>query len=177
MTLTIGPHERGLVRVFSVSLSEAEANALSKDLPELASYLGVEQFNPDYVELFPLRDLDSLGLAGYLEQGNGIDAEALDADRRKLAALEGWVLIVYSAAFGGQPVTLAPHSALTLIGTYAEPGTDWTATETLTSDAAKGAAAPAKPKKPSDAAMSGRIASLALLVLFLLTALMIWVAG
>ena len=32
MTLTIGPHERGLVRVFSVSLSEAEANALSVQL-------------------------------------------------------------------------------------------------------------------------------------------------
>ena len=50
------------------------------------------------------------------------------------------------------------------------------APRSITTDSAKGTLPPAR-KKPSDAAMSGRIATLALLVLFALVGVMIWIAS
>lgn len=174
--------ERGLVRVFALSMSQDEAQALRDNTPEdgapapQAAALGLDTINADYIEVFPVSDLSEIGLTGYLVEGNGIDPDSLRGDRAKLDALDGWVMCVYSAAFGGRAVTLRPAPELTLIGTYAEPGVDWSDQQKLQSDAARGTTAAPK-KAPSDAAMSGRIAMGALLVLVLLTALMIWVAA
>jgi hypothetical protein len=176
MTLTVAPNERGLVRVFALSMDEAEARALSNDATAQAKALGQSDLNIAFVEVFALSDLDELGLAGYLIEGNGIDPASLEADRAKLKALSGWVLIAYSSAFPDAGTKLTPSAELTHIGTYAEPGVDWSATEKLVSKAATGTTAPAR-KKPSDAAMSGRVATLVLLVLFALVAVMVWVAS
>ncbi len=173
--ITIPAHEHGIVRVFALSMSEDEAKALRSDNGAQKAMLGASSLNSDFVEVFPMSDIAEIGLSQYLEQGNGIDPAQLAPDRAKLAALDGWVMIIYSNAFGGSAQTLAPHNTLTLIGTYAEPGVDWSPKQTLLSEAATTPASPKK--KPSDAAMSGRIATLALLVLFALTALMVWVGG
>ena len=183
MTLVVKANERGMVRVFALSMTDAEAQILKANgedgddnpTPQERA-LGAAALDAGYVEVFPIKDLADLGLAGYLETGNGIDPAQFAPDRQKLEALDGWVLCVYSAAFGGQAQTLNPAKALTLIGTYSEPGVDWTDTQTLTSDAAMGETTPVK-KRPSDAAMSGRIAMAALLVIFALTGLMVWIAG
>ncbi|MFK7878097.1 MAG: hypothetical protein AB8B71_20395 [Paracoccaceae bacterium] len=174
MSLTVNAHERGLVRVFALSMTNAQAKALkaSKD----SKVLGLSAWDTKYVEVFPLSDLEDLGLIGYLETGCGVDPADLKPDRQKLMHLTGWVLLVYSAAFSGQAVKLAPNSGLALIGTYGEPEADWADAQVLSSEAAQISTAPVR-KKPSDAAMSGRIATMALLVLFALTALMVWVAS
>ncbi len=183
MSLTVSKHERGIVRVFALSMTDAEAKALrdnaatSEDAPlPQAEALGIAQVDSTFTEVFPVADISEIGLTGYLEQGNGIDGTQLAPDRAKLDALEGWVFLVYSSAFGGADCTLSPSRALTLIGSYSEPGVDWSSTQTLTSESATGSAAPAR-KTPSDAAMSGRIATLVLLFLFALVGVMIWVAG
>ncbi|THH34393.1 hypothetical protein E4Z66_18310 [Aliishimia ponticola] len=181
MSLDVKQNEFGVIRVFALSLPAAEAKTLRDDGPEpdtaaerRAQLLGVRDLNPAYVEVFPVSDLEELGLAGYLVEGNGVDPEELAPHRARLAALDGWVMIVYSQAFGDQAVTLRPAPEATLIATLHQPGTDWRNSQPLESRAAT-TLAPGKPA-PSDAAMSGRIAMAALLVIFLLTALMIWVA-
>ncbi len=134
MSLTIAPNERGVVRVFALSMGDAEATALRNNAPagedtasaqEIA--LGTRHLDSDFVEVFPLTDLEGLGLSGYLETGNGIDPAVLAPDKAKLNALGGWVLIAYSAAFGGFAQVLSPIPALKLIGTYGEPLPNWRA--------------------------------------------------
>jgi len=176
--ISVPAHETGVIRVFSLSMTDAEAKALRDDPDAKNAVLGCN-VNKDFVEIFPIADLDDIGLLGYLTLGNGVPAQELVPDRSKLEKLSGWVLIVFSQAFGGQPATLAPQPALTLIGTYGEARTDWRATQTVTAEAAKPFTAPPETvkKKPSDAAMSGRIATLALIVMFALTGLVIWIAG
>ncbi len=183
-SIVIPQGERGVVRVFALSLDADAAKALRENMPPedderptpIEAALGATGINPDFVEVFPLADVAEIGLVGYLAEGNGIDPQQLEPDRRKLAGLEGWVLLVYSAAFAGRGATLKPAPELSLVGTYSEPGVDWTDRIDLKSDSAKRSAAPTR-KPASDAAMSGRVAMIALLVMFLLTAVVIWIAA
>ncbi len=111
--------ERGVVRVFSLSMSADEADRL--DTPEtLAKVLGAGPVDPARAEVFPVSNLDGLGLSGYLFEGGGIPETRIAPDRARLDALEGHVLLLYSRAFGDQSVTLDPAPELTLIGAYAE---------------------------------------------------------
>lgn len=191
-TLSVSPNERGLIRLFALSMSDEDAKLLRDGPPfdpddiigdvvpeesalfQQRKLLGAAKLDEDFTEVFKVADLDELGLAGYMIEGNGVLREQIEPDRTKLAALDGWVMVVYSAAFEGQAMTLDPAPELTLIATYEEPGVDWTSDVALT---AKSASKPAVKQKPSDAAMMGRVATIALLVMFALTGLVIWIAG
>ena len=123
--------------------------------------------------MIKIGDLADLGLIGYLQEGPGLTPDSLAQHKPRLDALSGYVLILYPGAFGTR-TTAELGPSLTLIATLDAPHTDWSDATTLTSDAAT---EPAPPKvRPSDAAMSGRIAMGALIVLALLTALLIWIA-
>ncbi len=187
MKLDIPANESGVVRVFSLSMSEEQAQALKANsdgnggssLQELA--LGAASLNPAHVEVFPLSDLGDMALADYLLQGPGVQPAMVEPDRFKLSALEGWVLVVYSSAFKGFAQSLNPSAQLTLVGTYAQEGVDLSAPLDLSTPSALPKEvepdAPAPKKRPSDAAMSGRIAMIALLVAFFVVALMFWVGS
>ncbi|WP_299141900.1 hypothetical protein [uncultured Tateyamaria sp.] len=176
--IDIPAHEHGAIRVFSLSMSDDAARAFKDDAAQLVEMLGVP-VDADHIEVFALSDLEGVGLAGYLADGHAVPDAELAPDRIKLDKLGGWVMIVYSRAFSGAATTLTPAPALTLIGTYGTAGTNWQATETITSEAAKPYSAPAETvkKRPSDAAMSGRIAMIVLIGLALFTWLFIWIAG
>lgn len=177
-TIDIPPNERGAIRVFALSLTDTEAKALKSDPAAVNAALGAE-IDTEQVEIFPISDLEGIGLAGYLTEGNAVPPAQLVPDRAKIDKLSGWVLIVFSRAFGDAAMTLTPAPALTLIGTYGETPIDYRATETVTSEAAKPFTAPPETvkKRPSDAAMSGRVATVALIVMFALTGIVIWIAG
>lgn len=161
--------ERGLVRLFAVDVPPAELDAF-----DAASALGVEMLDPEQVEVFALADLKGVGLSGYMREGLGIAADEIDAAR--LDAFEGVVMVLRSAALGGTEVTLTPQATLRWIGTYREETAPVTF-EPLPGASARGAATTEAPaKRPSDAAMSGRVASIALLVIFALTAIVVWIA-
>ena len=176
--ITIPAHEVGVIRVFALSMTDDEARALKDDPDAINTALGAD-VDAEQVEIFPISDLEGVGLAGYLIEGNAVPSEQIAPDRAKIDRLGGWVLIVFSRAFGGSAITLTPDPALTLIGTYGEVPTDWSATETVTSEAAKPYSAPQDTikKKLSDAAMSGRVATVVLILLGLFTWAMIWIAG
>jgi hypothetical protein len=181
MSLTVAPNERGVVRVFALSMTDGEAKTLRKNTPYNQSgmtpqqaALGASFLDPDFVEVFPVKDLADLGLVGYLETGNEIDPDQLAPDKPKLNALEGWVLIAYSAAFGGVAQPLAPGIALKLIGTYSEPLTDWSARPVEAVESAKPFSGAAQLRPTPDAtARSFRLGRIVVGVLVLLVAI-IW---
>lgn len=112
--------ELGTTRVFSLSMSAAEAQQLRDDGEVQTARLGGAPQNPQGIEVFALSDLGEMGLAGFLRDGVDARAEDIERDRIKLAALEGWVLLVHSIAYAQKGAELTPDPALTLIGTYAQ---------------------------------------------------------
>lgn len=117
-TLTIPAHDRNGVRVFAARLTPED---LKRDKARLVGeLLGDPDLDPAFVELFDLADLSGLGLPGYLAEGLGVPETALAADRARLEAVTGPVLILLSKALHGRAVTLTPDPRLTLVGTYAE---------------------------------------------------------
>ena len=117
-TLSIPAHDRNGVRVFAARLTPED---LTRDKARLVvELLGDPDLDPAFVELFDLADLSGLGLAGYLAEGLGVPESALAADRARLEAVTGPVLILLSRALHGRAGTLTLDPRLTLIGTYAE---------------------------------------------------------
>jgi hypothetical protein len=188
-TLTIAADEHRTARLFAVNLPEAQVAAMLRDtpqpatltgeLPEIpaaATLLGWPDLDTRHAELFAIRDLTGFGLMGYLTEGLGLDEAQIAPDRARLAALEGYVLILMSRAFSGQTVTLDVPPTLTLIGTYRETSAP-VVFEPLPTGGAQEAPSGKTRKPVSDAAMSGRVATAALVVMFALTALVVWMAG
>jgi len=175
-TLNVPANEHGVVRVFSLSMSAEEARNLKQDAEMQRAVLGVELLNERGVEVFQIADLGDVGLMGYLREGVDAVEDDLKRDRARLGALEGWVMIVYSSAFDGQEVILAPAPELTLIGRYGQTQIDTTPIE-LTAESAQpytGAptATPPQPAKGgagSTLVVAGIIVLLGLAVWWLLT--------
>ena len=118
--LVLPEGERHVLRVFTLNLPAAEVAQLPDKADLLAALLGVEVLDAAGVEVFDLADLAGLGLAAYLVEGNGAAEAQIAADRDRLDALTGAVLILHSAAFEGRATRLHPDPRLRLIGTYSE---------------------------------------------------------
>ncbi|MFK7746449.1 MAG: hypothetical protein AB8B47_15450 [Roseobacter sp.] len=180
-TIEISTNEQGVIRVFAVNRAVADMADALKTRPkaDLArDLLNAPHLDTTTVEVFPTSDLAGVGLAGYLTEGQGVPSEQTEPDKPKLDALDGYVLLLFSKSFNGQDMTLSTGPEVTLIGTYTQDSTDWSAPVDLSTPSAQpySGAAPQK-KRPSDAAMSGRIAMLALLVAFFVVGLMVWVGS
>mgnify|MGYP001803584583 CR=1 FL=1 len=173
MPLDIPKHELGVTRVFALSMTSQEASHLRDDVVTQAKALGAAPVNTNGIEVFPLSDLGDMGLAGYLREGVDANPDDLARDKAKLAALDGWVMLVHSTAYAPQGATLAPISALTLIGTYAQTAAEQP-TVALEAEAAKpftGAAPKALPERAQMRA-SGSWVVIALILLTI--ALVLW---
>lgn len=177
-TIQIPAEEHGVIRLFRVQLPPeeiAEFAGLAGEGPALAAALGVDRLDPEYVEVFPVSDLTGLGLVGYLTEGLGVAPEDLAQDRAMIDAVDGHVLVLSSGAFEGRAETLRPRAPLRWVGIWREAGQAVEFTP-LPAGGAQGAVHTAPVKTPSNNAILGRVAMMALLVLFALTALMIWIA-
>ncbi|MGB0497156.1 MAG: hypothetical protein ACPGID_02360 [Rubricella sp.] len=147
--------------VFSIDLSDADLPAFGKADYEmggqlvswpLAEALGLETLEPRHADLLA-SDAYSDGLPAYLWAEHGFDRDASE-HAEELADITGPVLLLYSDALPGGIEAPAPRPPLSLVATLDAPL-----------------------KRSSDAAMSGRFAMLALVVLFAVAALMFWVAA
>jgi hypothetical protein len=116
-------NETGVIRVFAISRPMATMARRLKQQPKLAlaSELLGHDVAPDDFELFAVSDLTGVGLPGYLSDGYDVDKAAVRADRQRLDALDGYVLLLFSRVSNEGDVTLRPDRDLTLIGSYAEP--------------------------------------------------------
>lgn len=174
----IKAHEHGVVRLFAVDLPAAEVDGFATpgaDGWPLRDALGADTLDPDEIEVFPVSDLTGLGLPGYMIEGLGIAEADVAEDRARLDALKGHVAVVRSRAFGGVAQEITPRAPLRWIGTYVEERAP-VQFSPLPDEAARGAAPAPERRAPSQAAMSGRVAMLALLVIFALVAVMVWIA-
>lgn len=122
--LQVRPNETGVIRLFTMNMPAQQARF--QNHPEaMQQMLGIADIDLNHVEIFPVSDLDQLGLAGYFVEGCGVPASSVAPLRDQLSAVTGYVMVVYSRAFSGRAVTLKPAPTLTLIATFNEPATDW----------------------------------------------------
>ncbi|MFN4160183.1 MAG: hypothetical protein ACK4GO_17580 [Gemmobacter sp.] len=178
--IDIPAHEAPTLRLFTLALPREDIRRMAAHHDRagwLASMLGVPTLDPAQVETFDLADLGALGIAGYLAEAHGIPEALLAPDLARLGALTGPVLILRSAAFGGRAARLDPRAVLSLVATYPEDAPPLARFDALPSEGAKGTVtAPDRPPR-SAAATGGMVATIALLVMFALTALVIWIGG
>lgn len=169
--LHVAAGERGLLRVFALTLTEAEAQAL--DAPgALQRLIGAETFDADQADLFQVADLAGMSLSDYLAEAHDVPADELAPLRARLDALEEHVLIVRSQAFGGKAMTLLPSRELRLVAVLGEPATDWRGGP-LDSDSARPFSAPRTP--PREARIRARrIGGMVFAGFMILLALVLW---
>ena len=181
-TFAVSATERGVIRVFMVNLPVDQLDGFyqasdDNSTSPLARALGVTTLDPEGVEVFPLSNLDGVGLEGYLTDGMGVATADVKPYASRLNGMTGNVAIVLSRAFGGQAVSLTPTAPLKWIGTYTEEGAS-IQFEPLPSGGADGSVAEPAGKPPkSDARVGGMIAVYALIAMFAFVGLLIWVAG
>ena len=140
--LAIAPHEHGVLRLFALDMRPQEAKFL-REPGAVDQVLGVQGLDPAQIDIFPVSDLEDLGLFGYLSEGCGVSEDQLD--RNMLQAIDGWVMVLRSAAFQGRSATLSPDPRLRLIGLFTEEATNWTGGP-IETDSAKPFSAPQSPK-------------------------------
>lgn len=173
MSLAIPGNDHGRIYVYAVT-GLAAPGLRDKDSDALREVFG-HDLNTDFVDVVHTETLSGLPLSSYIKQGyempdDGMDAELLDSQK-------GTVILLMSSAFGGEAVELNPTSAVNYVTTIAEPSS-FTTTEPLRSKGAEGVVPGAGGKKaPSDAALSGRVAMIALIVLFAVVGVMLWIAA
>ena len=184
---SVAAHEYGLIRIYTIDLSPAEIDNFTIERGNhwpLQRALGAEVLDSGPTQSFNIADLGDLGLLGYLSEGYFIEPADMDAYSAAFAELTGAVVIIPSRAFEGVAQTLMQPTLLDGVpnplrhlATLREEGRNATF-ESLPSFGAEGVLedTPAR-KKPSDAAMGGRVATIALIVMGLLVWAMIKIAG
>ncbi|WP_420585237.1 hypothetical protein [Ruegeria sp.] len=159
--LTVAPHERGVIRLFALNMRPEEAKFLRE--PGAADQvLGVSGLDADQIDVFPVSDLEDLGLYGYLNEGCGVSADQLD--RRALEAISGWVMVVRSAAFGGRAATIVPDRRLHLFGPFTEEATNWTGGPIKTESAKPYSAAQPAPNSDKPRRIGSAVLALVILL-------------
>ncbi len=172
--------EHGLVRVFHLSYAVSMEIGHMGTLDGLAEALGVERLDGRDVQIVAIGEISDMGLSEFLTLGYEIDEAEIAPVRPILDELDGKVAILRSGAFDGHDVHLETDGGARLVATLHEggPPTPTLAHADRTVESAKRQVnAQQEKRRPSDAAMSGRVATVALLVLFALVGLMIWIGG
>lgn len=172
MTVTIPADDFGQIRVFSIP-SPMPAGLAEKTPQALSALFGTDALNPDFVDVIDTRDLAGLSLVDYLNQGYDLPADSVD--HAALRRIDGPAVLIMSRATAGEAVTLTLAGGVQHVTTCGD-ATRLSVPDKITSAAATGTG-PVGKAPPSNAAMSGRVATIALLVLFALVGLMVWVAS
>lgn len=171
MNNIVGEREIGCVRVFHFDPPNDDGPIF-----QFQAAIGVSGLSADHVQHVVLAELGDMPLRSFLSVAYEIDASVLDK-ATELDDLTGHIFIVRSSAFLDRPVTLKTDGAARLVATLWEPSNVSGFATPIETESAKGILTPPTRKKPSDAAMSGRVATIALLVMGLLVWVMIKVGG
>lgn len=123
---TVAASERGVLRVFAVDLPEAEIGAfLAFDrasgfsAPFAHALVPGLTLDPDFIAVFPVRHLPTLGhkdLLDYVSQTAFKPAD-LAHNAKALRAEAGWVVLIWSDAFGDRAATLTPAPPIRPVAT------------------------------------------------------------
>lgn len=162
--LTIPANDHGQIRVFA-----------TEEKPESLAALFGAKLDETCVDIVRISDLGEMRLTDYIFQGYDMTAD--DVDLATINAITGWAILVLSRATGERQTALTLAPGLRHVTTYSAT-TQLIAPGQMPEGATKGVIAdpPARPAK-SNARIGGMVATAALLVMFALVGLMIWVAG
>lgn len=139
--------EMRVLRLFSLDLPPEHAKFL-REPGAVAQLLGISDLDEAETEVFPVRDLEELGLSGYLVEGCGISPDQIDESA--LDGIKGWVLVLRSAALRGRSANLTLGPNVIPIGRYDEVGVDWSA-KPIQTDSAKPFSAQSTPPRAARA--------------------------
>lgn len=173
MSMQIPANDHGTIYVFEVT--DAPSELSEKTDAALMAAFGPVVLNTDYVDVVETHMLADMTLPQLIT--NGYDMPVADDVAEVLRAIKGTTVLIMSAAFGGQEVSIDLPKTTRLVTTLREKAAI-KITEPLTAKGAEGILQP-KPGKPpkSNARMSGMVATYALLAMFALVGLMIWIGG
>lgn len=162
------------MRLFAVDLPERELARFGRRNGSwpLQEALGAAHLEAEHIELFPLSDLEGVGLAGYLVEGLGVPEAQIARMRPRLEALEGNVMVITSRAFGGVAQELRPRAPLHPIATFTEETPEFHFAP-LPSEAARGTAAGPQSAPAAPRQYRWPAAALALAILLVVAAIVI----
>ena len=177
----VAPNEHGLIRVFLVGRPPDLKVGERLPLARICEALGVDRLNEQDIQQIWNTEIEDLSFTDFLRKGYEVNEDDVARENFALDAMDevkALILVIRSSAFVERPATITLEGPLmNHVATLREPDAS-VVFRPLPDAGAKGPVEdPPQKKRPSDAAMSGRIATLALLVMGLLVWLMIWVAG
>lgn len=175
MTFDIPANDHGAIYVFELHGTPPEGLSEKTDQAMMVIF-GNAVVNTDYIDAIMPGMLTDMTLPQLIKNGYDMPVAVDVAD--ELRALTGTAVLAMSAAFGGQAMQLSLPQNVHLV-TILREAPEIKLNETLASDSARGTLASAAPTKPpkSDARIGGMVATYALLAMFALVGLMIWVAS
>jgi hypothetical protein len=171
LTLTIPADDHGQIRVFATD-ADLPANVIEKTAEGLTSLLGAP-LDPTYVDIIRISDLVEMTLTDYIAEGYDMTSDMVD--KAVVNAVTGFAILVLSRATGGQAATLAFGAGVHHVTTYS-PTARIAPPEKLPDASAQGTFTPVKPPQ-SNARIGGMVAMYALIFMFALVGLMVWVGG
>ncbi|MGJ8610327.1 MAG: hypothetical protein ACSHWY_04500 [Octadecabacter sp.] len=174
---TVTEHEHGVLRVFFLDdVPEYEPGGIQA-MKAFWAAIGLPNNGLGDVQIVNASYFPD-GLRAFLKDGYGLSDKDLFEHGQTLDAFKGFAAIVRSSSFDKRPVTLTVDGSAKLIAAYHEDGADTAFPSPISTLGAMGVLTPPPAKKkPSDAAMGGRVATIALLVMGLLVWVMIKVGG
>jgi hypothetical protein len=171
--INVPANDHGAIYVIELNRPAPEGLEDKTDAAIMAVF-GNVVLNTDYIDVIAPGVLTDMSLPDLIR--NGYDMQLSPTDAVEIDGLIGSVVLVMSAAFPPEGMTLDLPADVRLV-TVLRDTPDVTLPETLRSDAAKGSLqGNGKPKK-SDARIGGMIATYALLLMFALVGLMVWIGG
>lgn len=172
MTIVIPADDFGSIRVFQLT-GALPAGADNTD-ENLAALFGTSGLNATYVDIIKISDLSAMTLGDYILQGYDVTLPAHDLPA--VNAVEGYAILILSRASDGRLTTLMPAPGVRHVTTYV-PEAQIDVIAPLRSDSAAGQlASDTDTPRKSDARIGGMVAMYALVFMFLLVGLMIWIA-
>ncbi len=175
-TVQIPAGEHGVVRVFTLGYRVSMELAHFEAVDRLKEALGLEELNADDVQIVDLSAVREMGFSAFLMQAYDVTEDEITPLAATLDALKGHVAVLRSGAFKGVGATVNATGETRLVATLHEPR--MSAPEPMPHyDSATGEVTGKTRKPVSDAAMSGRIAMYALLVVFAFTIMFVWIAS
>jgi len=172
MIVNIPANDFGQLRIFALDI-EPPKELWDKAPEGIAGAFGV-LLNPDYIDVLKVSDLAPMSLGQYIQQGYDITPDP--ADSAVFEKLTGWIIIVMSRATDRAETVLDLAPELKHVTTVADPST-FEPVEPIRSASADGIITPKTKTPMSDARMGGMVATAALVLLFAVVGVMIWIAG
>lgn len=173
MIIDIPANDHGKIRIFSLT-GRLPSGLIEKEPRALLGAFGTTALNPDYVDVVKIAALDDMTLHDLLVHGYDITPDPIDD--AALVGITDHAILIMSRATQGKAVTLELAPGIHHVTTCGDAA-QLNVPTPLEADTAQGTLEDAPASRKSDAAIGGRVAMFALIVMFAIFGLMVWIGG